>query len=163
MRVAKRDYYETLGVTRDASDQELKGAYRKMALKYHPDRNPANKEAEEHFKEAAEAYGVLSDPQKRASYDRFGHDGLRGVPAQGFDPSVFSDFTDIFGDFFGFGDLFGTGGRGRARPQRGEDVRYDLEIGFEDAVRGMGAEIRTAPTGYSTRWPAGPRTGSPAA
>jgi molecular chaperone DnaJ len=141
--VAKRDYYEVLGVSRDASEQEIKSAYRKLALKYHPDRNPGDKEAEERFKEAAEAYSVLGDPQKRAAYDRYGHAGVgtaAGEPA--FDPSLFADFTDIFGDFFGFGDLFGFGGtRRRPRPRRGEDVRYDLEIGFEDAVRGMTAEI----------------------
>ena len=114
-----------------------------MALKYHPDRNPGSGEAEERFKEAAEAYSVLTDPQKRAAYDRFGHAGLRGAGggAPGFDPSVFADFGDIFGDFFGFGDLFGGGARRGSRAQRGEDVRYDLEISFEDAFRGMNAEI----------------------
>jgi molecular chaperone DnaJ len=138
----KRDYYEILGVTRNATEQELKSAYRKMALRYHPDRNPNNREAEESFKEASEAYAVLSDPQKRSAYDRFGHQGVSGAgAAPGFDPSVFADFSDIFGDFFGFGDLFGFGGRSRTRPQRGEDVRYDLEISFEDAVRGLTAEI----------------------
>lgn len=140
--MAKRDYYEVLGVSRDATEQEIKSAYRKLALKYHPDRNPGNKEAEERFKEAAEAYSVLGDPQKRAAYDRYGHAGVgtaAGEPT--FDPSIFADFTDIFGDFFGFGDLFGFGTRGRPRARRGEDVRYDLEISFEDAVRGMTAEI----------------------
>lgn len=140
--MAKRDYYEVLGVSRDATEQEIKSAYRKLALKYHPDRNPGNKEAEERFKEAAEAYSVLGDPQKRAVYDRYGHAGVgtaAGEPT--FDPSIFADFTDIFGDFFGFGDLFGFGTRGRPRARRGEDVRYDLEISFEDAVRGMTAEI----------------------
>jgi molecular chaperone DnaJ len=139
--VNKRDYYEVLGVSRKATEQDLKSTYRKMALKYHPDRNPGSKDAEEHFKEAAEAYSVLSDSQKRAAYDRFGHQGVSGAGGPGFDPSVFTDFSDIFGDFFGFGDLFGFGGRSRTRVQRGEDVRYDLEIGFEDAVRGMTAEI----------------------
>ncbi len=147
----KRDYYEVLGVGREASDQELKSAYRKAALKHHPDRNPGNKEAEEHFKEAAEAYSVLSDPQKRSAYDRFGHAGVSGAAAPSFDPSVFADFSDILGDFFGFGfgDLFGGGtSRRRTRAHRGEDVRYDLAISFEDAVRGMAAEIlvpRTEP------------------
>ncbi len=140
--MSKRDYYDVLGVGRDVGDQELKSAYRKLALKYHPDRNPGNKDAEEQFKEAAEAYSVLSDPQKRAAYDRYGHQGLQGAAAQGFDPSVFADFSDILGDLFGFGDLFGGGGRRRTRAQRGEDVRYDLEIDFEDAVRGMSAEIQ---------------------
>jgi molecular chaperone DnaJ len=140
--VTKRDYYEILGVTRNASDQELKSAYRQMALKIHPDRNPNNNEAEEKFKEAAEAYGVLSDPQKRAAYDQYGHAGVSGAAAAGFDPNAFSDFGDILGDFFGFGDLFGGSGRRRTRAQRGEDLRFDLELTFEDAVRGMSAEIQ---------------------
>jgi molecular chaperone DnaJ len=141
-RVSKRDYYEVLGVGREADGQELKSAYRKMALKHHPDRNPGSKEAEEHFKEAAEAYSVLGDAEKRAVYDRYGYQGLTGAAAPaGFDPSVFADFTDIFGDFFGFGDLFSSGSRRRTRAQRGDDLRYDLEIGFEEAVRGMSAEI----------------------
>jgi molecular chaperone DnaJ len=145
MPVSKRDYYEVLGVPREASDQELKSAYRKLALQHHPDRNPGDADAEENFKEAAEAYAVLSDAQKRAAYDRFGHQGLSGAASGGgFDPSAFSDFSDILGDFFGFGDLFGNGGGGRRRNRasRGEDVRYDLEISFEDAVRGMSAEIQ---------------------
>ena len=108
--VSKRDYYEVLGVARDAGDPEIKGAYRKLALKFHPDRNPDDPSAEEKFKEASEAYSVLSDPQKRAAYDRYGHAGLQGVGAQGgFNPDAFADFSDILGDFFGFGDLFGGG------------------------------------------------------
>lgn len=144
MNVAKRDYYEVLGVDRDADDGTVKSAYRKLALKYHPDRNPGNHEAEEKFKEAAEAYSVLSDSQKRAAYDRFGHQGVSGAGAQGFDPSVFQDFSDILGDFFGFGDIFGGagGGRRRNRAQRGEDIRYDLEIDFENAMRGLTADIQ---------------------
>jgi molecular chaperone DnaJ len=138
--VSKRDYYEILGIGRDADEQQVKSAYRKLALQHHPDRNPDNPEAEERFKEAAEAYSVLSDGQKRAAYDRFGHAGLQGA-GQGFDPNAFTDFSDIIGDFFGFGDLFG-GGRRRSRGQKGEDVRYDLEVGFEDAVFGMSAEIQ---------------------
>jgi molecular chaperone DnaJ len=142
--VSKRDYYEVLGVGREADVQEIKSAYRKMALKYHPDRNPDNKDAEEHFKEAAEAYSILGDADKRATYDRFGHQGLNmqagGQP--GFDPNAFADFSDIFGDFFGFGDLFGGGTRRRSRVQRGDDLRYDLEIDFEDAVNGLSAEIQ---------------------
>lgn len=139
--MSKRDYYEVLGVGRDAGEQEIKTAYRKMALQYHPDRNPDNPEAEEKFKEASEAYSVLSDPQKRASYDRFGHAGLQGAAGGGFNPDAFSDFSDILGDFFGFGDLFG-GGRRRTRAQRGEDIRFDLELTFEEAISGLSAEIQ---------------------
>ena len=139
--MSKRDYYEVLGVGRDAGDPEIKSAYRKLALKYHPDRNPDDPSAEDRFKEASEAYSVLSDAQKRAAYDRYGHAGLQGAAGGGFDPNVFSDFSDILGNFFGFGDLFGTGGGRRSRAQRGEDVRYDLEIAFEEAVFGMTAEI----------------------
>src|SRR5947199_6599092 len=131
MPVTKRDYYEVLGVGKGAGEQELKSAYRKLALQFHPDRNPDDHTAEEKFKEAAEAYGVLSDPQKRAAYDRYGHAGLQGAAAgAGFDQNAFADFSDILGDFFGFGDLFGGSGgqRRRNRVQRGDDVRYDLEI-----------------------------------
>jgi molecular chaperone DnaJ len=139
--VSKRDYYEVLGVDRDADAQTLKSAYRKLALKYHPDRNPGDRHAEEQFKEAAEAYSVLSDADKRSTYDRFGHQGLSGAGGPpGFDPSTFADFSDIFGNIFGFGDLFGGGGR-RGGPQRGGDLRYDLELDFEEAMSGMTAEI----------------------
>ena len=138
--MTKRDYYQVLGVDRNADEQGLKSAYRKLALKYHPDRNPGDKNAEERFKEAAEAYSVLSDPQKRTMYDRFGHDGLRGGPPT-FDPAVFTDFSDILGDFFGFGDFFGTRS-GRARTQSGEDVRYDLTVEFEDVMRGASIDIQ---------------------
>ena len=113
---AKRDYYEVLGVSRTVTDVELKSAYRKLALQYHPDRNPNNPDAEERFKEVSEAYAILADSEKRAVYDRYGHAGLGSAASQGagFDPSVFQDFSDIFGEFFGFGDMFGGGGRRRA-------------------------------------------------
>ena len=130
----KRDYYEVLGVQRGAGLDEIKKAYRKLAVKYHPDRNPGDPQAEESFKEAAEAYGVLSDEEKRARYDRYGHAGMSG--AAGFDPSQFADFGDILGDLFGFGDLFGTRGRRSNRPARGNDLRYDLQIDFMEAVFG---------------------------
>src|SRR3954463_4668270 len=129
MNVTRRDYYEILGVSREAAEQELKSAYRKLALKYHPDRNPGSAEAEEKFKEAAEAYSVLTDPQKRAAYDRYGHAGVQSGAGGGlgFAPSAFQDFSDILGVFFGCGDLLGGGGgaRRRNRAQRGDDVRYD--------------------------------------
>jgi len=141
--VSKRDYYEVLGVGRDAGEQDIKGAYRRLALQHHPDRNPDDPTSEEKFKEASEAYSVLSDPQKRAAYDRYGHAGLQGTGAPGgFNPDIFADFSDILGDFFGVGDLFGGGGRRRGRAQRGEDVRYDLEVAFEEAVFGLSAEIQ---------------------
>ncbi len=141
MPVTKRDYYEILGVGRDADEQQLKSAYRKLAMQHHPDRNPDDRASEEKFKEAAEAYAVLTDPQKRAAYDRYGHQGVQGAPG-GFDPNNI-DLGDILSNFFGFGDGFGGGGgRQRSRAQRGEDVRYDLQIGFEDAAFGMSAEIQ---------------------
>jgi len=146
MNATKRDYYEILGVSRDCDDPGLKSAYRKLALQFHPDRNPNDQQAEERFKEAAEAYSVLSDPQKRAAYDRYGHQGLQGLGANhGFDPSTFNDFSDILGDLFGFSDLFGGGARrggGRNRAQRGEDLRYDLEMSLEDTIRGLSVEIQ---------------------
>jgi molecular chaperone DnaJ len=143
--VAKRDYYEVLGVGREASDQQIKSAYRKLALKYHPDRNPGDKKAEEAFKEAAEAYAVLADAQKRSMYDRFGHAGIGGGAGPGgFDPTIFADFSDIFsglGDVFGFGDIFG-GRRRRGGPQRGADLRYDLEISFDESAAGTETAIQ---------------------
>jgi molecular chaperone DnaJ len=143
--VSTRDYYEVLGIFREASDQEIKSAYRRLALKFHPDRNPGSKEAEERFKEAAEAYAVLADAQKRSLYDRFGHAGVGAAAgAGGFDPNVFVGFEDILGglgDIFGFGDLFG-GGRRRGGPQRGADLRYDLEISFDEAARGTETTIQ---------------------
>lgn len=143
--MSKRDYYEVLGVTRQATEPEIKSAYRKLALKYHPDRNQGDKEAEERFKEAAEAYAVLADTEKRSAYDRFGHAGVSSAAGQGgFDPTIFADFGDIFGglrDIFGFGDIFGGSGR-RGGPQRGSDLRYDLEISFEESARGVESSIQ---------------------
>ena len=143
--VAKRDYYEVLGVERNASDAQIKSAYRKLALKYHPDRNPGDHAAEEAFKEAAEAYAVLADAQKRGMYDRFGHAGGGGAGGgAGFDPTIFADFSDIFsglGDVFGFGDIFG-GRRRRGGAQRGADLRYDLEITFEESAAGTETTIQ---------------------
>jgi molecular chaperone DnaJ len=138
----KRDYYEVLGVGRDATVQEIKSSYKRLALEYHPDRNAGDKEAEEKFKEAAEAYSVLSDANKRAQYDRFGHAGVGGGGFSGFDPDVFGDFSDILGDFFGFGDIFGSSRRRRNHPQRGADLRYDLTVEFEEAVFGVKAKIK---------------------
>ena len=140
---AKRDYYEVLGVTRTVTEIELKSAYRKLALQYHPDRNPNNPDAEEKFKEVSEAYAVLADTDKRAVYDRFGHAGLGGASAggAGFDPTVFQDFSDIFGEFFGFGDMFGGGGRRRSRVQRGADLREDLTLEFEEAYFGTESRV----------------------
>jgi len=140
----KRDYYEVLGVPRGAPDEEVKKAYRRAALQWHPDRNPNNKEeAEERFKEVTEAYSVLIDAQKRAAYDRFGHAGLGPQPFAGFDESIFADFSDIFGDIFSFEDLFGPGGgRRRSRVRRGRDLRYDLTLSFQEAARGLATKIK---------------------
>jgi molecular chaperone DnaJ len=131
-----------LGIARGASEQEVKSAYRKVAMSCHPDRHPGDPHAEERFKEASEAYAVLADPGKRAQYDRFGHAGVSGVGGMGgFDPGVFQDFHDIFGDFFGFGDIAG-GGRRRSRVQRGSDVRKDVTLSFEDAAFGAALEVQ---------------------
>ncbi len=135
----KRDYYEVLGLQRTAGIEEIKRAYRKLAVKYHPDKNPGDPDAEEKFKEAAEAYGVLSDEEKRARYDRYGHQGMGGMG--GFDPNQFADFGDILGDLFGFGDFFGTRGRRGSRAARGNDLRYDLELEFMDAVFGKDVSL----------------------
>jgi molecular chaperone DnaJ len=144
--VSKRDYYEILGITRTATEVEIKSAYRKLAMKYHPDRNPGDKTAEERFKQCAEAYAILADAEKRAAYDRFGHAGVSSAAGAGagFDPSVFAefgDFADILGNMFGFGDLFG-GGRRRGGPQRGADLRYDLEISFEESAHGTETSVQ---------------------
>jgi len=130
----KRDYYEVLGIEKGASLDDIKKAYRKLAVKYHPDKNPNDPEAEERFKESAEAYGVLSDDEKRARYDRYGHAATNGMG--GFDPNQFADFGDILGDLFGFGDFFGTSRRRATRAARGNDLRYDLTLEFEEAVFG---------------------------
>jgi len=131
-----------LGVTRAATEVEIKSAYRKLAMTYHPDRNPNNPDAEDKFKEITEAYAILADGEKRSLYDRFGHAGVSGSSAgAGFDPTIFQDFGDIFGEFFGFGDLFGGGGRRRSRAQRGADLREDLELEFEEAVFGVEKQV----------------------
>jgi len=148
--VSKRDYYEVLGVARTADEVVIKSAYRKLAMQYHPDRNPGDKAAEDKFKEAAEAYAILADGEKRSLYDRFGHAGVSSAAGGGgFDPSTFRGFEDLFGnlgDMFGLGDLFGGGGR-RGGPQRGADLRYDLEITFEEATcKGTGAAPGTSAT-----------------
>ena len=142
-RASKRDFYEVLEVERTAGDSEIKSAYRKLALKYHPDRNADDKDAEERFKECAHAYAILADPDKRAAYDRYGHAGVSSsAGAGGFDPNVFHGFEDILGglgNIFGFGDL---GGRRRGGPQRGADLRYDLEIAFEESATGTETAIQ---------------------
>src|SRR5918997_444864 len=145
--MSKRDYYEVLAVSRTATDQEIKSAYRRLAVKYHPDKNPNDASAEEKFKEAAEAYSVLSDPEQRRRYDRFGHAGVSSsaAGAGSWGAPGFGGIEDILGDLFGFGDVFGAGGRGGARrtsAQRGADLRYDLEISLEEAARGMTAQLR---------------------
>jgi molecular chaperone DnaJ len=136
---ASDDYYQILGVSRDATAQEIKSAYRKMAVQYHPDRNPGDQEAEEKFKRAAEAYAVLADSEKRARYDHFGSRGVSGGGFSGFDPSVFGDFSDILGDFFGFGDIFSSRRRGGASP--GSDLRYELKLKLEEAAFGIEREL----------------------
>lgn len=138
--MAKRDYYEVLGVSKTASDDEIKKAYKKMAIKYHPDRNPDNKEAEEKFKEAAEAYDVLRDPQKRARYDQFGHDAVNGAGGFGGGSmnmdDIFSMFGDIFGGHSGFGG-FGGGGRARKPQYRGGDLRLKVRMSLQEVSTGV--------------------------
>ena len=139
---SKRDYYEVLGVTRNATESELKQAYRKLAVQYHPDKNPGNTEAEEKFKEINEAYQVLSSPDMRARYDSYGHAGVgAGATAGAGFGQGFPGFEDILGDLFGFGEMFG-GGRRRSGPRRGADLRYDIEITLEEAAAGLKTKIR---------------------
>jgi molecular chaperone DnaJ len=135
----KRDYYDTLNISRDAGEEEIKRAYRKMAMQYHPDRNPGDKRAEEYFKEASEAYEVLRDREKRQIYDQFGHEGLRGTGFRGFTDfnDIFSSFGDIFENFFGFGTVKDR----RERPRKGNDLRYDMQLTLEDAFSGKEEEI----------------------
>jgi molecular chaperone DnaJ len=144
---SKRDYYEVLGVSRGASETEIKSAYRKLAVRYHPDKNPGDHEAEERFKEAAEAYSVLSDAEQRARYDHFGHAGVSSSAggAAGWGAQGFGGIEDILGDLFGFGDVFGGragAGARRSAAQRGADLRYDLEMTLEEAAAGMTAQLR---------------------
>ncbi len=141
--MAKRDYYEVLGVNRDASEDDIKKAYRKLAMKFHPDRNPDNPKAEEQFKEAKEAYEMLSDGQKRSAYDQFGHAGVDQSGGAGMGGAGMGGFADAFSDIFG--DIFGAGGGqrgGRSNVYRGADLRYNLEVSLEDAARGTETKIR---------------------
>ena len=145
MAITKRDYYEVLGVVRTATDQDLKSAYRKLAHQHHPDKNQDDPHAEDRFKEAAEAYAVLSDPEQRKRYDRFGHAGVSSAASAAYGAPGFGGIEDILGDLFGFGDVFGAGGRAGSRrsgAQRGADLRYDLEITLEQAAVGMTAQLR---------------------
>ncbi len=139
--MSKRDYYEVLGVSREAGQDEIKSAYRKLAFKFHPDRNQDDPDAESKFKEAAEAYEVLGDDGKRQTYDRFGHDGLNGNGFSGgfsSNEDIFGAFSDIFGEVFGFS----SGGRGGAnRPRPGADLRYNLDISFREAAKGAEVDI----------------------
>lgn len=140
----KRDYYDVLDVSRTATDQELKSSYRRLAMRYHPDKNPGDASAEEKFKEAAEAYAVLSDADQRRRYDRFGHAGVSSGAGASWGAPGFGGIEDILGDLFGFGDVFGgsRSGSRRSTAQRGADLRYDLEITLEDAANGMTANLR---------------------
>src|SRR5271170_3941974 len=135
--MAKRDYYKILDLTRTASEAEIKKSYRRLAMKFHPDRSPDDHEAEEKFKEAKEAYEVLTDPQKRGAYDQFGHAGLDQSRGGGVNPG--DAFGDIFGDVFG--DIFGGGRRSRSQVFRGADLRYELELDLEQAVSGDSVNI----------------------
>jgi molecular chaperone DnaJ len=144
--MSKRDYYEILEIKRGATEQEIKSAYRKLAIRYHPDKNQGDKEAEEKFKEAAEAYSVLSDPEQRARYERFGHAGVSSGAGAQWGAQGFGGIEDILSDLFGFGDVFGGGRTGsgtrRTAAQRGADLRYDLEITLDQSAAGMTAQLR---------------------
>ena len=142
----KRDYYEVLGVPRGAEEAELKQAYRKLALEHHPDRNPDNPDAEERFKEASEAYAVLSDTGKRRTYDRFGHEAVRaGAPGGYADFGDLGTFTDLFNELFG-GVFGGRGGQRRGRGQRGADLRYNLDIELADVLEGIEENVKIPKT-----------------
>jgi len=135
-----KDYYAILGVPRDAHPEQIKSAYRKAAVRYHPDKNPGDKEAEDMFKRVSEAYAVLGDAEKRSRYDRYGEAGVEGAGGIPWDSAVFEGFEDLFGSLFGFGDLFGGRGRGR-RPSRGSDLRLDLAVTLEEAFEGKEAKV----------------------
>src|SRR5512136_1645202 len=144
----KRDYYDVLGVNRTASEDELKSAYRKLALKFHPDKNPGNKEAEEKFKEAAEAYEVLSDDNKRARYDQYGHAGVGSAAGGGFSgegmtmEDIFEHFGDIFGGHFGFGGFGGSRSRGGRRVSKGSDLRVKVKLNLKEIAHGVEKKIK---------------------
>ena len=146
--MTNHDYYETLGISRNAAAEDIKKAYRQMAMKYHPDRNQGDKESEEKFKQAAEAYSILIDSDKRVVYDKYGYEGLRGEGMGGFsnfNSSIFEDFEDILGNFFNFGmgDIFGSRGRSRqAYPQRGRDLALEIDVSLEEAAFGVEKEIK---------------------
>src|SRR3990167_4761251 len=139
--MTKRDYYDILGVSKNASDEEIKKAYRRLAMKHHPDRNPGDKQSEENFKEAKTAYEILSDPKKRSAYDQFGHAGVNqgagGAGFGGFGGFDFDNLGDIFGDIFG-----GRGRGGRTQAQRGADLAYEFSVTLEEAVHGITKEIK---------------------
>lgn len=163
--MSKKDYYETLGVAKNASEEELKKAYRRLAMKYHPDRNPGDKSAETKFKEAKEAYEILSDPQKRSAYDQFGHaavdPSMAGQGGAGFGGFGGGSFSDIFGDVFG--DIFGANRGGGSRVYRGADLQYNLDITLEDAATGTDVKIRVpAMVGCDTCYGSGAKTGTQA-
>ena len=144
--MSKRDYYEVLGVSRTATEQEIKSAYRRLALQHHPDKNPDDTQAEDRFKEAAEAYAILSDGEQRRRYDRFGHAGVSSGAGGAWGAPGFSGLEDILGDLFGVSDVCGggsaRGGTRRSAAQRGADLRYDLEISLENAAAGLTAPLR---------------------